>query len=308
MPPSPRAAVSTTSTATPCASWPAPPWASFPVSCRRTRWSAISRRFPGPSWGFAGHSGRHRSGRPPVRGPRLGCVRGCPMVSWGTTANVSVPVHERPVPSPAGAVVTRAADGGWLLEGGLSAAGSFLAWLGRLLGRSPDELATLAAASPPGANGVIAVRGSTGLAPLGGGTTPGPASWVWARPTDPVTCPGGDRVGGLGRPALHGGRHGGSARGEHRRRGHPGRSGHRSAPLGARSSRPSSACRRPGTARARRLGRSGAAGRSGPWDELEPRAARPRRGRDRARSRVGPGLPGHAPDGRLRGRSGPRRH
>ena len=80
-----------------------------------------------------------------------------PMVSWGTTANVSVPVSERPVPSPAGAVVTRAADGGWLLEGGVSAAGSFLAWLGRLLGRTSDELATLAADSPPGANGVIAV-------------------------------------------------------------------------------------------------------------------------------------------------------
>ena len=80
-----------------------------------------------------------------------------PMVSWGTTGNVSVPVHERPVPSPAGAVVTRAADGGWLLEGGLSAAGSFLAWLGRLLGRTPDELARLAGESPPGARGVVAV-------------------------------------------------------------------------------------------------------------------------------------------------------
>ena len=80
-----------------------------------------------------------------------------PMVSWGTTGNVSVPVHERPVPSPAGAVVTRAADGGWLLEGGLSAAGSFLAWLGRLLDRTPDELARLAGDSPPGARGVVAV-------------------------------------------------------------------------------------------------------------------------------------------------------
>ena len=79
------------------------------------------------------------------------------MVSWGTTANVSVPVHERPVPSPAGAVVTRAADGGWLLEGGLSAAGSFLAWLGRLVDRPVDELAARAAESPPGARGVIAV-------------------------------------------------------------------------------------------------------------------------------------------------------
>ncbi len=80
-----------------------------------------------------------------------------PMVSWGTTANVSVPVQERPVPSPAGAVVTRAADGGWLLEGGLSAAGSFLAWLGRLLGTGTDELGRLAAESGPGARGVVAV-------------------------------------------------------------------------------------------------------------------------------------------------------
>jgi xylulokinase len=80
-----------------------------------------------------------------------------PMVSWGTTANVSMPVHERPVPSPAGAVVTRAADGGWLLEGGLSAAGQFMAWLGQLLDRTPDELARLAAESPPGARGVVAV-------------------------------------------------------------------------------------------------------------------------------------------------------
>jgi sugar (pentulose or hexulose) kinase len=86
-----------------------------------------------------------------------GASEGCPMVSWGTTANVSVPVHDRPVPSPAGAVITRGATGGWLLEGGLSAAGSFLAWLGRLLGRSADELAARAAESPPGARGVIAV-------------------------------------------------------------------------------------------------------------------------------------------------------
>jgi xylulokinase len=86
-----------------------------------------------------------------------GASEGCPMVSWGTTANVSVPVHERPVPSPAGAVVTRGAEGGWLLEGGLSAAGSFLAWLGRLVNRPVDELAAQAAQSPPGARGVIAV-------------------------------------------------------------------------------------------------------------------------------------------------------
>jgi xylulokinase len=81
-----------------------------------------------------------------------------PMVSWGTTANVSVPVGEvRPDPAPAGTVVSRAADGGWLLEGGLSAAGSFLAWLGRVVGRDADALAALAAASPAGARGVVAV-------------------------------------------------------------------------------------------------------------------------------------------------------
>jgi sugar (pentulose or hexulose) kinase len=80
-----------------------------------------------------------------------------PMVSWGTTANVSVPVQERPVPAPVGAVVTRAADGGWLLEGGLSAAGSFLAWLGRLLDVTTEELGRLAVESGPGARGVVAV-------------------------------------------------------------------------------------------------------------------------------------------------------
>ncbi|HEX3796381.1 MAG TPA: FGGY family carbohydrate kinase [Acidimicrobiales bacterium] len=86
-----------------------------------------------------------------------GASEGRPMVSWGTTANVSVPVHERPVPAPAGAVVTRGALDGWLLEGGLSAAGSFLAWLSRLLGQSVDDLAASASESPPGARGVMAV-------------------------------------------------------------------------------------------------------------------------------------------------------
>jgi xylulokinase len=80
-----------------------------------------------------------------------------PMVSWGTTANVSLPVDAAPAPPPDGVVVTRGAVGGWLLEGGLSGAGSLLAWLGRLCGRPPDDLAALAAASPPGARGVTAV-------------------------------------------------------------------------------------------------------------------------------------------------------
>lgn len=78
-----------------------------------------------------------------------------PMVSWGTTANISVPV---PIPSvpPPGIVLSRAAGEGWLLEGGLSAAGSLLAWLSRLTGRPPEALAGAARDCPPGARGVSA--------------------------------------------------------------------------------------------------------------------------------------------------------
>ncbi len=53
-------------------------------------------------------------------------------------------------------MATRSVGGGWQLEGGLSAAGSILAWLGRLCGRPPAALAALAAGSPPGAHGVTA--------------------------------------------------------------------------------------------------------------------------------------------------------
>jgi sugar (pentulose or hexulose) kinase len=80
-----------------------------------------------------------------------------PMVSWGTTANVSVPVSVRPDPVPRGLVVSRGALGGWVVEGGLSAAGSFLAWLSRVLGRDDNELAEMAATSPVGARGVMAL-------------------------------------------------------------------------------------------------------------------------------------------------------
>lgn len=86
-----------------------------------------------------------------------GATEARPLVSWGTTANVSVPVEgeRRPVPPP-GVVASRAADGGWLLEAGLSAAGSFLAWLSRLTGDAPSALASFAMSSPPGAGGVVA--------------------------------------------------------------------------------------------------------------------------------------------------------
>jgi xylulokinase len=80
-----------------------------------------------------------------------------PMVSWGTTANVSVPVGTRPDPVPEGVIATVATDGGWLLEGGLSAAGSFVAWVASLTGLHVDDVMTRAAAAPAGARGVVAL-------------------------------------------------------------------------------------------------------------------------------------------------------
>jgi xylulokinase len=79
-----------------------------------------------------------------------------PMVSWGTTANVSLPLGDGPPVRPRGMVLSRAAGGGWLVEGGLSSAGSFVEWLGRLTGHPPTELSELARRSPPGARGVTA--------------------------------------------------------------------------------------------------------------------------------------------------------
>ena len=215
-----------------------------------------------------------------------GASEGCPMVSWGTTANVSVPVHERPVPSPAGAVVTRAADGGWLLEGGLSAAGSFLAWLGRLLGRSSDELATLAAASPPGANGVIAVPwldgarapwwrddARAGFMGLGSAHGPGDLSRavIEAVAWDVLRCMEVVTVGPAGRQL---GRRG-DARG----------GGHRFAPLGTGPDvDPGRAGDQTPFGRGGFCGRR-PAGRPGLGDESHPRTARPGRGCDRRRIR-----------------------
>ncbi len=81
-----------------------------------------------------------------------------PMVSWGTTANVSAPAGAGATPPrvPAGLVLSRGAEGGWLLEGGLSAAGGLMAWLGTVTGHSAKALAGMAAAVPPGARGVVA--------------------------------------------------------------------------------------------------------------------------------------------------------
>ena len=95
-----------------------------------------------------------------------GATRSRPMVSWGTTANVSLPVSTRPDPPPPALIVTRGALGGWLFEGGLSAAGSALEWLAGLVGSDAARLAIAARSSPPGARGVL------GFPWLGGARAP----------------------------------------------------------------------------------------------------------------------------------------
>jgi xylulokinase len=80
-----------------------------------------------------------------------------PMVSLGTTANVSVPVTDLPVPPPPGLVVTRGAQGGWIFEAGMSASGAAIDWLARLTGASAGSVYSGAARSEPGARGVVAL-------------------------------------------------------------------------------------------------------------------------------------------------------
>jgi xylulokinase len=99
-----------------------------------------------------------------------GATDACPLVSWGTTANLSVPVEALPARVPDGLVVSRSATGGWLLEGGLSAAGSLLAWIGALTGQPPATLIEGAGRSGPGARGVVATPWLDGArAPWGRG-------------------------------------------------------------------------------------------------------------------------------------------
>jgi xylulokinase len=94
-----------------------------------------------------------------VLGTAATCDR--PMVSWGTTANVSVPIDTWPSdweqPRYRRVVVSRGAAGGFLVEAGLSSAGSFIEWIASIQGGGVEELFDLAAGSPPGARGVTAV-------------------------------------------------------------------------------------------------------------------------------------------------------
>jgi xylulokinase len=78
-----------------------------------------------------------------------------PMLSFGTTANISVP-HPGPASGlPPIAQVSRSVDG-YLVEAGLSAAGAALEWLGSLTGRTRDDLLAGAADVAPGADGLLA--------------------------------------------------------------------------------------------------------------------------------------------------------
>lgn len=82
-----------------------------------------------------------------------GATADAPMVSWGTTTNISVPVD---VPTDR-AVLSRGARSRFLNEAGLSSSGSAIAWLARLTGQSHDAVLAAAAAATPGANGVTAL-------------------------------------------------------------------------------------------------------------------------------------------------------
>ena len=127
-------------------SWPPTPWpASWPpVPPPPSVWRPGCRSSWVPATGPARCSGR----QPRLSGPwSPGGPRPTSRSRWRIF----------PFPSPRGLIVTRAATGGWLLEGGLSAAGSLLAWLSTLTGRDADALTTAAAASPIGARGVVAL-------------------------------------------------------------------------------------------------------------------------------------------------------
>jgi sugar (pentulose or hexulose) kinase len=85
-----------------------------------------------------------------------GATASTPMVSWGSTANLSVP-HLGPMEDlPERAQVSVGAGDGYLVEAGLSAAGSALTWLERLTGVSATELLSAAESIPIGAQGLLA--------------------------------------------------------------------------------------------------------------------------------------------------------
>jgi sugar (pentulose or hexulose) kinase len=86
-----------------------------------------------------------------------GASTAAPMVSWGTTTNVSVPLAVDAAALPTMAAVSFGALGGYVLEAGLSASGAALAWLASLTGRPYGDLLEGAAHVRPGADGLVAL-------------------------------------------------------------------------------------------------------------------------------------------------------
>ena len=239
-----------------------------------------------------------------------GATESGPMVSWGTTANVSVPVPRRPDRSVPGLVMSRAADEGWLIEGGLSSAGSLIAWLGRLTGHPPDELGR------PGPGVRARCRGGGRRTVVGRG----PGSLVAGRRHRRVrrsaahartgrAGPGRVRVGGMGPPAVS--------------RGHVPAPAGRARPVRVATGRFRVRCGcvdrcpdrdhrpagDPSPIRSGRLGRGRGPGRPGRGCGVPPRCHRSARGSDRPRPGGGGGLPVPPPglgwDVHGRARSGP---
>jgi xylulokinase len=86
-----------------------------------------------------------------------GCTPSEPVVSWGTTASLALPVAEAPGSIPRGLAMSRGALKGRVLEGGLSASGQAMSWLARVTGRDVAGLAKEAAGVEAGSGGVLAL-------------------------------------------------------------------------------------------------------------------------------------------------------
>ena len=86
----------------------------------------------------------------------VGATEKRPMVSWGTTANVSVPLSDGRH-APTQAQVSVGALGGYVQEAGLSSSGAAIGWLESMTGWPPDDLLQAAADVEPGARGLLAL-------------------------------------------------------------------------------------------------------------------------------------------------------
>ena len=101
-----------------------------------------------------------------------------PLVSFGTTANVSVP-HPGPVAAlPSTAQVSRMVDGGYLVEAGLSVAGAAFDWLASLTDAPPTSWSRPRSRSRRAPTASSPSPGSTVPEPRGGNPTPAPRSPV----------------------------------------------------------------------------------------------------------------------------------